>query len=111
MEDESISEEDWSRRSIIGAIPGRPGILYDDGPGFIWISNGGHSGGKCNNKLAKLFSRQGSNKDSSSARKSANLASPVFNSEVQEGDNMQALEYFLNNEANSPNAEARKPEQ
>jgi hypothetical protein len=65
------------------------GEKYGKGPGWIWVSRGGHSGGKLNNDIAKMFSPQGSDRNSSnrgSASKSAKRTHQELDSEVQEDD-------------------------
>ena len=90
LEDQSIPAEKWERRSVIGTVEIGQGEYYEKGPGWIWISKGGHSGGKLNNELAKMFSPQSSDRNSSSNRgsasKSANRTHRELDSEVQEDD-------------------------
>jgi hypothetical protein len=66
------------------------GEKYGKGPGWIWVSKGGHSGGKLNNDIAKMFSPQSSDKNSSSNRgsasKSARRTLQELDSEVHEDD-------------------------
>jgi hypothetical protein len=90
LEDQSIPAEKWERRSVIGTVEIGQGEYYEKGPGWIWISKGGHSGGKLNNELAKMFSPQSSDRNSSSNRgsasKSAKRIHQELDSEVQEDD-------------------------
>ena len=85
LEDQSIPAEKWDRRSVIGTVEIVQGKQYDKGPGWIWVSKGGHSGGKLNNDIAKMFSPQGSDRNSSnrgSASKSAKRTHQELDSEV-----------------------------
>ena len=93
LEDQSIPAEMWDRRSVIGSVERIQGQKYDKGPGWIWISRGGHSGGKLNNEVAKMFSPQSSDRNSSSNRgsasKSAKRIPQELDSEVQKDDTIQ----------------------
>ena len=89
LEDQSIPAEKWERHSVIGTVEIEKGEKYGKGPGWIWVSRGGHSGGKLNNDIAKMFSPQGSDRNSpnrGSASKSAKRIHQELDSEVQEDD-------------------------